>query len=424
MVMKRLRLIHMADIHLGYTGSVSLICRENEAEPGHSLREVDIETAVRKMTRTILDEQPRVDLVVIAGDLFHRSTPYPRAIRYAARMVHMLVEQRIEVVIIDGNHETSSWLHTGSPTTFLKELGAHVLNDNQYHIIRDEQWLFPRIAEAGPLAVHALPYRAVLEGNFTGVAPLPGYINVLVTHGRIGGAKMSDLNTLGLKSASIPGELLHQPWDYIALGDRHIHALQPLQNVPAYYAGSLEALNFGEAAYYPSSGDNPRSKHGALDVRLALQTRAEVTSLFHHDFRPVLRLEPIEAEELDSFALMDQLRQRLLLSLPSEALVLLEVQRCTLTTWQQLDHAEIEQLRTKVRRCDIRWNFKQEARNTPDGNAAGQISMVEQWEQFLIESATDLSESDHSWYLAEGKQRIEDAREQLAHVHTQIGEEE
>jgi DNA repair exonuclease SbcCD nuclease subunit len=422
MAMNSIRLIHMADIHLGYTGSISLICRENEKEAGRYLREVDIETAVSKMTIAIINEQPRVDLVIIAGDLFHRSAPYPRAIRYAARMVRMLIEQHIEVVIVDGNHETSSWLHTGSPTTFLKEFGAHVLNDGQYHIIRDEKWLFLQGREAGPLAIHALPYRAVLEGNFTGVAPIPDYINVLITHGRVRGADMPDLNTLGLKTAGIPSELLHQPWDYVALGDRHIHGIQPLKDVPAYYAGSLEALNFGEAAYYPTTDGDPRTKHGSLNVKLSLHTKAEVTSLLHHAFRPVLRHETIDAEELDSNALMDQLRQRLSLTLPVEALVLLEIQGCTLATWQQLDHAEIELLREKVRRYELRWNFKQEVQITQNGKAAGQVSLIEQWEQFLEENATDLDE--RSWYLTTGKQRIEDARLQLAKARAQIEDED
>src|SRR5258708_1577541 len=422
MAMNSIRLIHMADIHLGYTGSISLICRENEKEAGRYLREVDIETAVSKMTRAIISEQPRIDLVIIAGDLFHRSAPYPRAIRYAARMVRMLIEKQTEVVIVDGNHETSSWLHTGSTTTFLKEFGAHVLNDGQYHVIRDEKWLFPHVREAGPLAVHALPYRAVLEGNFTGVAPIPGYINVLVTHGRVIGSDMPDLNSLGLKAAGIPAELLRQPWDYVALGDRHIHGMQPFKDVQAYYAGSLEALNFGEAAYYPTTDGDPRTKHGCLDVRLSLNAKAVVGSLLHHDFRPVLRHETIDAEELDSDALMDQLRQRLSLKLPAEALVLLEIQGCTLATWQQLDHAEIELLREKVRRCDLRWNFKQEAQVAQNGKAAGQVSLLEQWEHFLEESTTDLDE--RSWYLTQGKQRIEDARLQLAKARAQIGDED
>lgn len=422
MVKNSIRLIHLADIHLGYTGSASLVCREDEKEPGRYLREVDIETAVSKMTRTIIDEQPAVDLVVIAGDLFHRSAPYPRAIRYAARMVRMLISKKIEVIIIDGNHETSSWLHTGSPTTFLSELGAHVINDDQYHVIRNEKWHFSRLQQAGPFAVHALSYRAILDGNFTGVSPIPDHINVLVAHGRVAGANMSDLNSLGLKTASISSELLRQSWDYVALGDRHIHCMQPLKDVPAYYAGSLEPLNFGEASSYHSSNEDLQAKHGAIDVRLSLNEKASVDSLLYHNFRPVIRLKAIDAEDLDADALMEQFRQRLTIKLPKEALVLLEIQGCTMATWQQLDHAEIEQLREKVRRFDLRWNFKQNTEAAQAAKAAGQVSLHEQWQHFLEENETDAQE--RSWYLTEGAKRIEDARLQLAKSRAQIGDEE
>ncbi|MFL5691030.1 MAG: exonuclease SbcCD subunit D [Ktedonobacteraceae bacterium] len=417
-----IRLIHLADIHLGYRGSTSLICRDDEKEPGRYLREVDIESAVSKMTLMIINEQPAVDVVVIAGDLFHHSTPYPRAIRYAARMVHLLTNKQIEVIVVDGNHETSSWLHTGSPTTFLRELDAHVINDDQYHVIRDEKWHFPRLQQASPLAVHVLPYRAILDENFTGVSPLPGYINVLVTHGRVTGANLSDLNSLHLKTAGIPSELLHQPWDYVALGDRHIHGMQPFKDVPAYYAGSLEALNFGEAAYYPTTDTNPRTKHGALDVRLSLNEKATVDSLLHQDARPIIRLETIDADDLAPEALMDQLRQRFALPLPEEALVLLEIQGCTVATRQQLAHEEIDQMREKVRRFDLHWIFKQDSFADQNAKASGQVSLPEQWKLFLEENETDAREL--SWYLKEGAQRIEDARLQLANSRGQIGDEE
>src|SRR5688500_5845957 len=75
-----IRMIHMADVHLGYTGPASLLFREGEKEVGRYVREVDIERAFRKMTQRILaEENPPVDLVVIAGDLFHRSAPLPTA---------------------------------------------------------------------------------------------------------------------------------------------------------------------------------------------------------------------------------------------------------------------------------------------------------------------------------------------------------
>ena len=243
------RLIHFADIHLGFTGPTNLVLTkaENAGAAGRSVREVDIEETVKRMTRDLVHAQPAVDMVVIAGDLFHRSVPYPRAISFAAKMIRIFMNHDIPVVIIDGNHETASLLLMGSPTEFLRELNAHVINGSSYEVLRD-CWSCrssERQARISKLAVHTLPYRA-LRGrpDLTGLHPIPGYMNVLLTHGRVSG--MNELNSLHHTAYSIPSDVLLRGWDYVALGDWHIHRYKPLKNVPAFYAGSLEALNFGE----------------------------------------------------------------------------------------------------------------------------------------------------------------------------------
>lgn len=220
--MSNIRLIHFADIHLGFTGPTNLVLdeAENPEAAGRYVREVDIEEAVKRMTKSIIHAQPIVDVVVIAGDLFHRPAPYPRAISTAAMMTKMLMKHDIPVVIIDGNHETASVLHTGSPTTFLRTLDAHVINGSDYQVLRDSWWCrSPEKQERmSKLAIHALPYRA-LRGNpdLIGMLPLPGYINVLLTHGRVSG--MDELNSLHHTAYTIPPDILHRGWDYVALGD-------------------------------------------------------------------------------------------------------------------------------------------------------------------------------------------------------------
>jgi DNA repair exonuclease SbcCD nuclease subunit len=183
MGMGNIRLIHFADIHLGFTGPTNLVLneKENPTAAGRYVREVDIEEAVRKMTKEIVSEQyPPVDVVLIAGDLFHRPTPYPRAISQATRMVHSLIKHGITVIVIDGNHETANIVHTGSPTTFLQHLGAYVVNGTNYQVLRDWNDITPEKQERmANLAIHALPYKA-LRGKpaLTGVLPLPGYVEV------------------------------------------------------------------------------------------------------------------------------------------------------------------------------------------------------------------------------------------------------
>ena len=422
MGISNIRLIHFADIHLGFTGPTNLVLdeTENAGAAGRYMREVDIEEAVRTMTKAIVNEQnPPVDVVLIAGDLFHRPAPYPRAISQATRMIHTLIKRDITVVIIDGNHETANIVHTGSPTTFLQHLGAYVVNGTNYQILRDWKCISSEKQERmSNLAIHALPYKALRgQPSLTAVLPLPGYINVLLTHGRVAG--MDELNSLHHTAHTIPAEILRRGWDYIALGDWHIHRHQPLEDVPAFYAGSLEALTFGEAAAYPPRAHDRYALRGVLDVRLSLKQPAEVHTFEHKEARPVLRLEEIDATDTNADTLMDLLRNRLQAELPSHAIVLLEVKNVLPEVWQQLDYAELTKLRKSVRRCEIRPSF-QRLSSSQSSEVLSQVSLENQWEHFIEDQEKDATES--AWYKEEGTKRIEEAHQALQAAYAQEGE--
>jgi DNA repair exonuclease SbcCD nuclease subunit len=415
--MTDIRLVHMADIHLGYTGSISLIYGQGEEYEGRYVREVDIEQAVRRLTEAIRDAQPRVDVVVIAGDLFHRSAPLPRAIAWAARMVNRLITAEIDVVIVDGNHETSSWRHTGSPTGYLAELGALVANGKDYQVFQGNRWHNPRLH--GTLAVHALPYRAVLEGQFAGVIPISGCLNVLVTHGRIQG--MEEVNTLGLATSHIPSTVISRGWDYVALGDSHFHRYQPIQHAPAYYAGSLEALNFGEATEYPPRRNDRNAVRGVIKVQLRPGTQAVLSTFENVGRRPVLRLKAIEAADMDPETLMQALHDRLTAEIPREALVRLEVTACSIYVYERLDHEAIDRLRQQFRRCEIRYEKMVYPVAEQNGTTASETSLPDQWEAFIALRVGDHTE--RAWYLEQGQQRIESARIQIQGARLEGGEE-
>ena len=415
--MEPIRLIHVADIHLGYTGSTSLLFGADESSAGRYIREVDIERAVKWFTKCVIAEQPPVDLVVIAGDLFHRSVPLPRAIALAAQFVRRLVQHGIEVVIIDGNHEISNTSDTGSPTTFLAEFGAHVINEASYKVIRDGDW-HGNTRLQGRLAVHALPYRAVLAQHFMGVSPLADRLNVLLTHGRL--QNMDDLNSLHRTSARIPPHVVRQAWDYVALGDWHTHRYQALADVPAYYAGSLEALNFGEASFHPPRQDDTDALRGLLDVRLSLGKPAEIHSIEYTARRPVLRLASIDASDMSAEALMQRIRDRLSDNLPPEALVTLEIKACPPSVKEQVDFVEIARLQKCVRRCDIRWETTRSAIGQ-SSELPSEATLPDQWSDFLAQQITD--EAERSWFLAMGTERIKEARNVLQSQQAHMGKE-
>jgi hypothetical protein len=391
--METIQLIHLADLHLGYSGPKHLVFDDNERYAGRYVREVDIEKAIEGMTLAILRRQPAIDIVVIAGDMFHKATPYPRAIEYATKLTHLLRQNGIEVVIVDGEHETSNLVHTGNPISFLKALGAHVVNRDNCEVIRDRQWTSPRLQEAR-LAVHALPYQAVQNADFSGATPLPGYINILLAHGRVQG--MEALNSLHHPAASIPKKLLRQNWDYIALGDWHTHKHQPCKDIPAYYAGSLEALNYTEAKVHPAVTNDPNAQRGALLVELQQQQKVTVQTLPNTTMRPVLRLRPIDPTDMTSTELMQEIQARFIPALPAEALAILEIKDIPQPVWDQLDFTEINRLRQTVRRCNMRMN----AQPAQSDTRPAEVPADKPWEFFL-----DLY-ADRDWLLKQSSTLI------------------
>lgn len=400
-----IRLIHLADIHLGATSPTAVLTPD-----GRYQREVDIELSLRDLLRSLRDASPPVDLVVIAGDLFHRATPYPRAVRTAVRMVlelRMLVPMP-DVVIVDGNHDTPARQVTGSPLAYLADLGAHVVVEGEPRVLSAEDWENSRLA--GHLVLHVVSQHALAAGAVEGVRPVPGMINVLLTHGRVEGMTEG----AAPRGSVVPAALLRHPWEYVALGDWHQHGSQPLAGVPAArYAGSLEALTFGEAPAWPRKRGDPYAGRGALDVRLAGPgLPADIRSLSNSRARRVWRLEPIDATGLGPAALQAAIGERLTdPGLQPEDFVALTIERCTTSVWGGLDHAQLETWAGHFRRCVVEPEFLGRAAGDVD-EAEAAAPIEDQWAAFAQRVGID--DDERAWLRAEGQALIEGARATLA----------
>jgi DNA repair exonuclease SbcCD nuclease subunit len=266
------RLVHLADLHLGYRQYHRLTAS------GLNQREADVAgTFVRALDQVIA---LRPDVIVIAGDIFHMVRPGNPAIIHAFVQFGRLREALPDalIVMIAGNHDQPRASETGSILGLFKQLGMHVVH-NAPAMLR-----FPD----RDLEIMAVPDKS---------GPLPVLLpeddaaaRVLLLHGEVTDV-MPAWKARGEHAAlGIPRSALHPDrWSYVALGHYHVHrSIAP----NAWYSGSIDYTSvnvWGEMAEERALG-----LPGKGFVEVDLDTGA-VT--FHHvrSSRRLLDLPPIIA---------------------------------------------------------------------------------------------------------------------------------
>jgi DNA repair exonuclease SbcCD nuclease subunit len=217
---EHLRLVHLADLHLGYRQYQRLTPR------GINQREADVAQSFTRAVDKIIELAP--ELVLIAGDVFHQVRPTNTAILHAyiqfARLRAAL--PRTEVVMVAGNHDTPRSAETGCILRLFLPLGIHVVE------AEPQALEFPEL-DLSVLAIADNPH------------PRPKLVpaggrrwNVLMLHGEVEGMLGPFAATHEFATQEIPQDDLHPSrWDYIALGHYHVYRrLAPNQ----FYSGSLD----------------------------------------------------------------------------------------------------------------------------------------------------------------------------------------
>jgi DNA repair protein SbcD/Mre11 len=222
-----MRIIHVADTHLGYknfSGKVDPIRNLNQ-------RECDVYDAWHAAIDVAIGRKP--DLFIHAGDLFDSSRPSPRAIVEALSGFAKLRDADIPALVIAGNHSTPRFRSGGSVFEILREFGISAI------------WGEPETIRLNGLAVHCVPHEPQAEQLLADIRSLQldaeAEANVLVLHAGLEGVRQDyhEVNEIALA----PEELAKGEYAYIALG--HLHKFHAPQ-LNAIYAGSLERLDFGD----------------------------------------------------------------------------------------------------------------------------------------------------------------------------------
>jgi len=215
-----MRLIHFADLHLGFRQFHRL------TPDGGNQREADVARAFERAIDRTIELQP--DLILIAGDVFHSVRPSNPAILLAFTQFSRLARSlpRADIVMVAGNHDTPRTQETGCILRLFEPLGIHVVHPGWRRLTFEKKNL-------SVLAVPDIPdTRVALE-------PDPAYrYNVLLLHGEIEGI----IPWRGAETEQPPNiykleDISPERWSYIALGHYHVYsAIAP----NACYSGALE----------------------------------------------------------------------------------------------------------------------------------------------------------------------------------------
>ncbi len=250
-----MRLLHTSDWHLGRSFHREGMLDHQAAYVDHLLEVV---------------ERERIDVVVVAGDIYDRALPPVDAVRLASEAFTRLARSRAQVVMTSGNHDSAQRLGFGSD--LIDTAGVFIRT-------RADQIGTPVVVHDnhGPVAIHGLPYidpdhvrepwgldarshEAALTEAMRRVradlAARPARTrSVVLAHAFVGGAGAPTETSESERDISVGGVSLvplsvFDHIDYVALG--HLHGRHTLTD-HIRYSGSPLAYSFSESAHTKGS---------------------------------------------------------------------------------------------------------------------------------------------------------------------------
>jgi exonuclease SbcD len=246
-----MRILHTSDWHLGRSFHREGMLTHQAAYVDHLVQVVESE---------------RVDLVVVAGDIYDRALPPVDAVRLADETLVRLARSRAAAVLTSGNHDSAQRL--GFSSRLIDEAGVFIRADvsavGRPIELRDAH---------GPVAVYGLPYldpHAVADpwqlqerSHQAALSEAVGRVrrdlarrpadtrSVVLAHAFVAGGEPSDSE----RDISVGGVArvpvgVFEGVDYVALG--HLHGRHTLTE-SIRYSGSPLAYSFSEAGHRKGS---------------------------------------------------------------------------------------------------------------------------------------------------------------------------
>lgn len=239
-----MRILHTSDWHLGRSFHREGLLGHQGVFMDHLLEVVEGE---------------RVDVVVVAGDIYDRALPHVDAVRLADETFARLASSRASVVVTSGNHDSAQRLGFGS--RLIDAAGVFIRTDARAVgtpvLLEDEH---------GQVAFHGLPYldptammepwalagrsheivlREAMRRVRADLDTRTHTRSVVLAHAFVAGAQPSESERdISVGGVSRVPTGLFDDIDYVALG--HLHGRHTLEE-HIRYSGSPLAYSFGEA---------------------------------------------------------------------------------------------------------------------------------------------------------------------------------
>ncbi len=264
------RLLHIADLHLGWTPQL----------PGQlaEIRRRERDAVLDSAIDFALNPSNRIDIVVVAGDLFESHRPDASLVERAVRGLARLCAAGLHVLTVPGNHDEISY------------------HDSVYRV-RAKSWPgllvrdpVPRLAariEVRGMPVHL--YSAAYTGGITPAEPVRSLprepaagLHVGVFHASL------DARTAGRSLHLTTRALADAGYDYVALGHIHAHETATLGTSLAAYAGAIEHKGFsdpgvGHLLVAELDGRGVRLERPPVAVRRHIVSEVDISALASQD---------------------------------------------------------------------------------------------------------------------------------------------
>ncbi|PIC80368.1 exonuclease sbcCD subunit D [Sporosarcina sp. P18a] len=270
-----MKIFHTADWHLG-----KLVQGIYMTEDQRYILQAFIEEIKR--------EQP--DMVIIAGDLYDRAIPPTEAVGLLNEVLQeIVIDLKIPVIAIAGNHDSPSRLHFGS--TFMKDQGLYITGelspnlspvklqdpygDVYFHLVPyADPSVVSHLLEDESISSHQQAMKKIIERIEKSMDQDARHVFVghafITTHGEKEENTSDAERPLSIGGAEYVSSDLFEPFHYTALG--HLHQAHFVGNETIRYSGSPLKYSISEENHQKGYLIVELGRNGTVEIEKRLLT--------------------------------------------------------------------------------------------------------------------------------------------------------